>query len=108
MVQVRENNVVVNASNKPLLVTWFKNLLAADTWDLVLPLVLELAELVDKTAWTRAFLSQPGLPEQWAQWLQIWRQNLQKDINGTLSASRLMFALYAFREVVVIVSQHQF
>lgn len=100
MVQVRENNVVVNASNKPLLVKWFKNLLAADTWDLVLPLVLELAELVDKTAQnTDAFLNQPGLPEQWAQWLQIWRQNLQKDTNGTLSASRLMFALYAFREV---------
>ena len=90
----------LNASNKPLLVKWFKNLLAADTWDLVLPLVLELAELVDKTAQnTDAFLNQPGLPEQWAQWLQIWRQNLQKDTNGTLSASRLMFALYAFREV---------
>jgi hypothetical protein len=102
MVKVRETNVAVTPVNKAQLVQWFKNLLAADTWDLMLPLVLELADFVNTSAQNcPAFNEQLGLSEQWMQWLGMWRRNLQYgvDSDSAVSAGRVTFALYAFREV---------
>ena len=48
MVKIQESHVaIISESNKTNLVSWFKNILSASTWTLVLPLVIELAELVD-------------------------------------------------------------
>ena len=46
MVKIREGHVVVDEDNRTHLVSWFKNLLASDKWELLLPLAVELAELV--------------------------------------------------------------
>ena len=68
----------------------------------MLPLVLELADFVNSSAQScPAFNDQFGLSEQWMQWLDMWRRNLQDGVEGdaAVSAGRVTFALYAFREV---------